>query len=96
MDSSFSILNEIQIIGKSFLNYFPSRSLLGRGLLQLVVGVEVVLAQSRQLSLQHEGRLVHLGPVHLALDQPVRQGVGLALQLVNLLPQQSVLVLKTL
>ena len=71
-------------------------SLLGRGLFQLVVGVEVVLPQSRELPLQDEGRLVHLGPVHLALDQPVRQRVGLALQLVNFLSEQAVLVLQPL
>ena len=38
----------------------------------------------------------HLGLVHLALDQSVRQSVGLRLQLVNLLPQQTILIFQPL
>ena len=50
-----------------------------------------MLLDGRQLSLHGEGRLLHLSPGDLALDQSVSQVTGLCLQHLYPLSQQGVL-----
>ena len=65
-------------------------------LLELVVGVEVMLPEGRELPLHDKCCLIHLSPVHLTLYESVSQSVGLIFQLVNFLPQQTVLIFQPL
>ena len=55
-----------------------------------------MLPERCKLPLHHKCCLIHLGPVHLTLDESVCQGIGLMFQMVNFLPQQTVLIFQPL